>query len=286
VPPVAGALLGRATIDNDATTTQLYLLARVATARPPAEAIRHAVERGIDYLLAAQYPHGGWPQIYPPRNDYTRHVTFNDDAMVNVLELLQEVASGLAPFGWIDPGRRDSARGAVERGVDCIVRAQVKIDGRLTAWCAQHDAATLAPAPARTFEPISLSGAETTGILRFLMSLPDPSPEVQTAVEAGVAWLRDVQLPGVRIVRPRLEDGRLDQRLEPATEGLPVWARFYEIPTQRPIYAGRDAVIRYDLAEVEQERRAGYNYLGHWGQPVLTELYPAWRDRIRRLADL
>ena len=28
---------------------------------------RAAFDRGVDYLLAAQYPNGGWPQYFPLR---------------------------------------------------------------------------------------------------------------------------------------------------------------------------------------------------------------------------
>ena len=63
-------------------------------------------ERGLDFLLAAQYPNGGWPQFFPLRDDYSRHVTFNDGAMVGVLRLLREVGAGTPPFGFVDPPRR------------------------------------------------------------------------------------------------------------------------------------------------------------------------------------
>jgi len=50
------------------------------------EKYRTAVLKGIDYILKAQYPNGGWPQFYPPRAEtpYQRYITFNDDAMVSI----------------------------------------------------------------------------------------------------------------------------------------------------------------------------------------------------------
>lgn len=63
---------------------------------------RDTAVRGLDYLLAAQYANGGWPQIFPLREDYARHMTFNDNAMVNVLVLLDEVGSGRVPFEFVD----------------------------------------------------------------------------------------------------------------------------------------------------------------------------------------
>ena len=43
--------------------------------------------QAVDYLLAAQYPNGGWPQRFPLKSefshhglpDYTSYLTFNDD---------------------------------------------------------------------------------------------------------------------------------------------------------------------------------------------------------------
>ena len=260
-PPAAPApAVPDATIDNGATTTQVRLLARVRDRRGRVEArYRDAALRGLDYLLAAQYSNGGWPQFFPLRDDYSRHITFNDNAMVNVLVLLDEVAGAGAPFEFVDEGRRASARRAVARGVDVILKAQIVVGAELTAWCAQHDEITLQPRPARTYEHVSLSGMETAGIVRFLMTRP-PTPDIVRAIDAAVAWLR----------RVRLSDSR--------------WARFYELGTNRPIFSGRDGVIKYKLEEIEQERRDGYAWLGTWPRALVEEEYRAWKhtQEIRR----
>ena len=104
------------TIDNGATTTQLRFLARVYTAAP-ADRFRDAFIAGLDYLFAAQYPNGGWPQFYPLRADYSRHITFNDNAMTNVMTLLRDVADGRAPAAFVDEARRARAKTAYEKGV-------------------------------------------------------------------------------------------------------------------------------------------------------------------------
>src|SRR5690606_27709065 len=106
-----------------------------------------AVRQGIEYLFAAQYDNGGWPQYYPLRRGYYSHITYNDDAMVRVLEVVRAVARGEPPFEWVEPLVREQAMQSESRGIDCILRTQIRVAGRLTAWCAQHDAETLAPAP-------------------------------------------------------------------------------------------------------------------------------------------
>jgi PelA/Pel-15E family pectate lyase len=64
---------------------------------------------------------------------------------------------------------------------------------------------------------------------------------------------------------------------DPAGRGL--WARFYEIGTNRPMYSGRDGVIKYRLAEIEIERRTGYSWVGPYATALLDKEYPAWQAR-------
>jgi PelA/Pel-15E family pectate lyase len=200
------------TIDNGATTLPMRFLAMVAEATGD-EKYRASVIRGLDYLLAAQYPNGGWPQFYPLRDGYYSRITFNDNAMINVMTLLRDVDRGASPYGFVDGSRRAQAASAVARGITVILRTQIKQNGRLTAWCAQHDEKTLEPAWARAYEPPSTSGAETVGIVRFLMSVEQPTPEIIASVEAAVAWLRSVAMSGVRVDRIARADGRTERVL-------------------------------------------------------------------------
>jgi PelA/Pel-15E family pectate lyase len=58
-----------------------------------------------------------------------------------------------------------------------------------------------------------------------------------------------------------------------------MWARFYEIETNRPIFSGRDGIIRYRYSEIEHERQVGYSWYGSWPLSLLQEEYPVWRDK-------
>jgi hypothetical protein len=131
------------TIDNSATYTQLIFLARVFIARNE-ERHRAAFVKGLDYLLGAQYANGGWPQYYPDLSGYFKHITFNDDAMIGVMKLLRDIASKEPEFKFVDEERRVKAERAVHKGVECILKTQVVVKGKRTAWCAQHDEVTLA----------------------------------------------------------------------------------------------------------------------------------------------
>ena len=277
-PPSSRDEVGRPTIDNGATTTPMRFLALVIDGTDDAR-YQQAFERGMDYLFAAQYANGGWPQYFPLREGYYSRITYNDNAMVNVLELLRDASVGDAPYAFVDQMRRTKAAAAVARGIDVILRSQIKQDGQLTAWCAQHDEGTLEPAWARSYEPPSLSGGESVGIVRFLMSVEDPTPEIVAAIEGAVQWLRSVAMSGVRHHRIPKPDGRVERVLIEDPEAPPLWARFYELGTSRPLYLDRDSVYRYDFSEIGLERRSGYSYHGTWAAALLDEEYPRWREQ-------
>ncbi|MEX2401205.1 MAG: pectate lyase [Rhodothermales bacterium] len=44
-----------------------------------------------------------------------------------------------------------------------------------------------------------------------------------------------------------------------------------------PIFSGRDGVIKYELSEIERERRIGYRWYGTWPRELLEQEYPQWR---------
>ncbi len=261
-------------IDNDATITQLELLARVISARPDSP-LRPAFLRGFDYLLAAQYANGGWAQYYPARKGYYTHITFNDNAMINVLTLLREAAAGHEPYAFVDATRRSKAAAAVTKGIDCILRCQIIVEGQKTVWCAQHDEHTFAPAPARAYELVSFSGSESVGIVQFLMAVPRPTPEIIASIRGAVAWFRQAQLSGIRV------EVRAGDRVVVADPSAPpLWGRFYDLQTGKPFFCGRDGVKKDHLADIEAERRNGYAWYGNWPAALLAQDYPAWEQRL------
>lgn len=270
-----------ATIDNGATRTQMAFLARVYRATGD-ERYAKAFLAGVDFLLASQYENGGWPQ-FPHRPGYYQRITFNDDAMIGVMTLLREIGRGAKEYDFVDSARRSRAARAVDRGVACILKCQVMVDGKRTAWCAQHDEKTLRPAPARSYEKISLSGSESVGIVRFLMAIERPEPEVAEAVRSAVRWFESAKLVGIRQADkpdPALPRGR-DKVIVWDESAGPLWARFYEIGTNRPIFCGRDGVVKYSLAEIEHERRVGYAWYVTEPAALLSKDYPAWETRLR-----
>jgi PelA/Pel-15E family pectate lyase len=268
------------TIDNEATYTQMRYLARVFTATRM-ERFEASFRRALDYVLKAQYPNGGWPQFYPLRDGYWSHITYNDDAMVGVLETLRDIVRRKPEYAFLSDGDRARAGQAIEKAVECILKTQIVQDGKLTVWCAQHDEHTLAPAKARAYELPSLSGSESVGIVEFLMGIEHPSPEVVRAIEGAVAWFRASRIPGIAVKAvpaPGTPKG-FDNVVIADAAAPPLWARFYELGTNRPIFCGRDSVVKYSMAEIEYERRNGYRWYVDRPARLLDAEYPEWARR-------
>jgi len=270
------------TIDNRTTYTQIAFLAKVITGSlqkttPPTNFPKHkeAFFKGLDYLLAAQYENGGFPQFYPLKKGYYTHITFNDDAMIGVLKVFREIARKKEDYLFVDEERRLKAEKAFEKAIPLILKLQVEINGKKTVWAAQYDEFTLKPAAARAFEPISLTAGESVGIVRFLMLDANPSQEKIDAIESAIAWFRANKIEGIRWQSKNGENVVVKDKNAP-----PIWARFYQIETMKPIFIGRDAVIKYDVSQIEAERRNGYAWYISEPNELLEKDYPKWKEKI------
>jgi PelA/Pel-15E family pectate lyase len=268
------------TIDNGSTYTQLRFLARVYTSTGN-ERFADSFRRGLDYLFQAQNENGGWPQFFPLRGGYYSHITFNDDAMANVLMLLQDIVDRRAEFGFVESSRVARASQAIRKGIECILRCQIRTGDTLTAWCAQHEENSFLPAPARSFEPVSLSGRESVGIVEFLMRQRSPDTRIIQSVQAAVRWLNRAKIRGIRLERvpdPGAPKG-VNTLLLPDPGAPALWARFYEIGTNRPLFVDRDGREREGLDQLSTERRNNYAWFGDWGESLLSTDYPRWQKQ-------
>src|SRR6266550_9513394 len=103
------------TFDNGATTFELRFLAKMAAATKD-EKYSKPFLKGLDHILGAQYPNGGWPQYAPPPKDtYHRYITFNDGAMARLMFLVRDVAGDDKTFGFVDADRRAKCKTAWDK---------------------------------------------------------------------------------------------------------------------------------------------------------------------------
>ncbi len=268
------------TIDNGGTFKEVRHLSQ-AYLKFKDQRYRKAALRGIAFLLEAQYDNGGWPQYFPKARGYATHITFNDNAMVGVMSLFRDIVQGRPEFGFVNDSMRKQMAIAVERGIDCILKCQITVNGKKTAWCAQHDEETFEPRMARSYELASLSGAESVEIVRCLMAIETPSPEVIEAIRSAVTWFDQVKIEGKRIqrIQDASKPGGRDRIVVQDASAPTLWARFYEIGTMRPFFCSRDGIPKYSLSEISHERRNGYSWLGTYADSLLEKEYPSWQQR-------
>ena len=269
--------VNESTIDNNATSTEIQYLARTYQATKD-NRYKDAVIHGFEYLFKAQYANGGWPQFYPRPKGYYIEITYNDNAMFNVLQLLRKVYEKQAPYTFLPDATIEKAHTAFNKGIDCILKTQVKRNGKLTVWCAQHDHVTLQPAKARAYELPSLSGQESDNLVLLLMSLPNPSEEIKNAIEGAVTWFKESSITGTTKEGFTDAQGRKDFRMVPCTDCPPMWARFYDLESNRPFFCDRDGVKVYSISKIGYERRNGYSWYNNDGAKVIRE-YAKWKKK-------
>ena len=268
------------TTDNNATSMQMAFLARLYEATGDTR-YRDAFRQAVDYLLSGQYANGGWPQFWPEMQGYQIHITFNDDAMVNTMNLLRNVYEMQAPYTkrLTTREQRQRAEKAFAKGVACILDCQMRQGGELTVWCQQHYRDTYEPAPARAYELPSYCSQESAAIVDLLMSLPKPDSRIKEAVHAAMKWFDKYKLTGLRIIRtgrPGSPD-RDTKLVEDPTAG-PLWARYYDLKHCEPYVCDRDGIPRRRLEDIGYERRNGYGWFGDRAASLYSK-YEQWADR-------
>lgn len=268
------------TFDNSITTSQMIFLARMYNNLPDPR-FKDAFLKALDYIFRAQYPNGGWPQYYPLREDYSRYITYNDNAMFKIMDLLNGIIKldPLYNFATSDI-TVTRAKEAFDQGIQCYLKTQVIIDGKSTIWCAQHDEITLAPTGARSYELPSLSGGESEKIIQQLMEVPNPSPLVIQAVKSAVKWLESHKIVGLRVENFINSYGEGDRCAVKDEKAPPLWGRFYDLQTQEVFMCDFDGKKIKSMNDLGWDRRHGYNWYSPGPQKVLDR-YPEWENSLK-----
>ena len=259
-----------------ATTNEIKFLSRIFQATGE-EKYKQSVLIGLHYIFEAQTQTGGWPKAYPlVGDDYKKHNTFNDGAMENIMFLLKEMQEN-DTYAFLDSSQMAMVNERYNLGIDCILKSQIVTNGKLTAWCQQHDEKNYLPRSGRTFEPAAISGSESVGIIKLLMDIENPSPKVKKAIECAVKWVEESKIEGIKVITipdSTYKAKGIDRVVVPEPGNI-LWARYYEIETNQPVFYGRDGIKKYKMAEIDQERRTGYAWYGAWGEGLQTD-YEKW----------
>ncbi len=227
----------------DDNTTQHALRLLMAVDRELAFAddeLHQTTLRGLQCILDAQYPNGGWPQVWPGSEGaaYARFITFNDNAMNDCLSVMLEAYTTYDDERYFE---------AAKRGGDCIIALQ--LPEPQSGWGQQYDE-NLQPAHARWFEPAACEAAVTAGNMRTLMELFRATRDEKylKPIPAAIKWLQ----------ASKLENGK--------------WARFYEPGTNKPLYVNMDRQVVYVY---DDTIRPGYSWQSDYGIPGTIAAYEA-----------
>jgi len=225
---------GSGTFDDDTTQSAVRFFVELWNVTKQ-KRYADAAKRCGQFMLNSQYSNGGFPQQYPLRKGYSRYITLNDDAMMDVIRALL-----LCYHTYDEKKYYDAAL----RGADCLLVLQGKTP---QAGWAQQFTETGEPAAARRFEPVALSSAESVGALQLLLEVyvETGNKKYLNAGAAAFAWLERSQLPNGK------------------------WARYYEYGSNNDLYCTPDGTIIRDV----NRARPGYGWQGEYYKPKMKRLY-------------
>jgi Pectic acid lyase len=215
------------TYDDNTTQSAVRLLARLDVALKQKDAkIHEAATVALEAILKSQYPNGAWPQgfaefpdpaMHPvkkanyytgdyPRamvkKEYWSYYTLNDNLLADLVDVLFEASRlyGDAKFSK-----------AAEKAGDFLILAQMPEPQ--PGWAQQYDE-EMRPSWARKFEPPSITGGESQGVMQTLLRFYRETGDKK--------YLEPLPKALAYYKKSLLSDGRL--------------ARFYELKTNKPLY--------------------------------------------------
>ena len=225
--------------------------------------IHEATRIALDALLAAQFPNGGFPQVwdeddvpdplarktsYPDYDwrtegrikNYWDMYTLNDNVCGYVAQTLEDAHRIY---------QEDSFRTALERLGDFLILAQMPHPQ--PAWAQQYNY-QMQPIWARRFEPPGISGDESQEVIETLMRIyvATGNPKYLKPIPRALAYLKQSLLP----------DGQL--------------ARYYELRTNRPLYMVRQGQV-YRLTHDDSQLPGHYGWKTAARLEELEEQYAA-----------
>jgi len=270
----------QSTFDNDNTHPQIDFLARMYKITGKTD-YKNSTLRGLNYILNTQNASGGW------RGWDVDAITFNDNVTNGIMHLLLDIRENQAQYTWLEPSFRIKLESALLKAILVTLNCQIEVNGIKKGWCQQHDHKTLQAVKARSYELPSIASRETVSILKFLMRLPNPDAETIQSIKAAVHWLTESKIENLRIEEIQIskdtyagQNLSIDRKAIIDSTAKPIWARFYEISDNTPIFCTRGGEKVYTLAEVNPERRGGYAWYGYWPEELLSIEYPAWKVKI------
>ena len=219
--------------DNYSTTQEMRFLAKVYN-QTKQQRFLDAFKKALDLIFTAgNGMNGGWGQYWPLSDDrysYQNYITFNDDLMTNMLRILQEIYEEKGDFkGLVDADTRTRCKEQWDKALECVLNCQIDDNGVKAGWCAQHDPVDFLPTEGRPHELPSVSGSESANLLSYLMTISNPSAELQQCIIAAVEWFKTHKYKeNAAMADYTNSKGEADRHIIDQ-EGSNLWGRFIQI---------------------------------------------------------
>jgi hypothetical protein len=229
--PVAGSL------EDGVTDRPIEFLLALHTATG-GEAYFQAARKGVDFMVAAQYETGGWPQRYPPApGSYQVHYTLNDGAITDTILRL------LSFYGLTG---EEKYLTTAEKGGKWLLSAV--LPDPTPGWAEQYDL-KMKPASARPFEPPAVCSETTGRALTALLELylVTGDKDYLSPIPETVKWLESC---------PLADD---------------IWARLYDSGDGEPMFVTRYSGDSYnDVRMIEEWSIVRWYVTDHVTNPLST----------------
>jgi len=231
---------GRGTFDDNTTQGALAFLMDMDEVINEVW-LTETIELGLAFMMQSQFDNGAWPQSYPLRGRYSDYYTFNDGAINDCIKIMLRAHQMYGKSEYLD---------CAKRGGDFIILSQVP--SPQAGWAQQYSQ-DLKPVWARSFEPPGVCSAVTRSNIYTLVDLYlyTKDKKYLEPVPKAIDWLKTSKIG----------------------EGL--WARLYELGTNRPIYGDREDgdKIHYDYEKISQREKQSYAWQSNWGIEKAFEYY-------------
>lgn len=182
---------GNATFDDIGTAEAAKFLLRLYVEKLDPK-YRPALDKAINFMLASQYPIGGWPQRFPlmhdhpykDHEDYSSFITFNDDVAAENIDFL------LMCYQILGEAR---VREPVIRAMNSFLVMQM--GQPQPGWALQYTPEII-PAGARSYEPQALHTPTTAENIQQLIKFYRMTGETKflARIPEALAWLESLKL--------------------------------------------------------------------------------------------
>ena len=240
---------GNCTFDDYSTTEPTRFFLRLYSITKDKKH-KKTLDRALTHILKAQYKNGAWPQRYPVEKsgpNYTQACTFNDDVILDCINVLWEAADTLD---------KNKYRKAALRGMQFYIDAQ--LPAPQAGWPQQCDQ-DYTPVYSRPFEidTVSLQQTTTNILDLFYFFKRTGDKKYLAPIPAALDWIEASAIPG-------------------ATDHT--HTNFYEMGTNRPLYIQQTGTTIDDVHYTESYELEGAYPYAHKMRPDIKGMRRVYNE--------